>query len=461
VTFSEIFGQIVIRRRLPSHEKKLVENHKSSTRVVFLSAIIVAPFFLKVTGSSIELGDPVVATGVGQTLPISVFAVALFLGTSTATILLKNRIRWRRSPLNIPILLFVFLNLFALLVGLSHEARVENLLFCLQTIAPFLSFFIALNAVESIAAVQGIFVACIWIIGGFVLFLAALTTIVIGFGAPTEVYEYLVTLPVYQLFDYIPLVVAAVYGLGLALLLGGAPTKRKWILFGFVMVMLFSIFMLRSRGALVTMVVITLIQFVLFARSHGSTKGIAIFSVASGSMIILLLLGPETLTLENVRYFLEEKGDDQSLIERQFNMSLAVETISRNPLIGQAYVTGGENALNQRTIANPHNQYLTYAVRGGIISMLVYVWILVLFLKRIFLLLVKASTALMRTFGIALFSVFLGVSLVSNMLQDNFTQPYSGFLLCFLMGVGEFLCNQRAGGTKQVPTSTQKGPQAA
>ena len=56
-----------------------MENRKSSTSVVLLAAVVVTPFFLKLAGSSIEIGDPVVAAGVGQTLPIGVFAVALFL----------------------------------------------------------------------------------------------------------------------------------------------------------------------------------------------------------------------------------------------------------------------------------------------------------------------------------------------------------------------------------------------
>src|SRR5690242_19868092 len=228
------------------------------------------PFFLKVTGASVELGDPIVAAGSGQTLPISVFAVVLFLGMLAPRMILAASIKWRRSPLNAPILFLALLNLVILLAGLFYEPRIENFLFFLETIAPLACFFVALNSVRSVETVREILVVCVWVVGIFVLSLAVSVLVASGSGASiTEgIAAYLLIFPVYQLFDYVPLVIAVVYGLGLALLLGGAPTRGKPIIFCFVLGMLLSLFLLHSKGALATAVLVTVIQMVLFGRNR-------------------------------------------------------------------------------------------------------------------------------------------------------------------------------------------------
>lgn len=442
---------------VPAPSSSATRPKPSSSVAVLLGAILATPFFVKLTGSTIQLGDPVVAVGSGQTLPIGIFAVALFLGVSALKSILKNKIQWKRSPLNGPMILLVFLNLLIFLVGLLYESRVENFLFFLQTIAPLACFFVALNSLRSVEDVKSIFVVCVWIVGSLVLCLMVVTTTAIGLGATTETYEFMFRFPIYQLFDYVPLVVAIVYGMGVSLLLGKVPLKAKWTLFCLVTSMLASIFFLRSRGALATLLVITLIQIVLFARGRGSARQLVMFSVAVVAVIGGMVLGPASLTLENTRALLEGGAGEQSLVERLLNMSLAIDTILHNPLIGQAYVTV-ENILDQRVVANPHNQYLTYAVRGGVLSLLLYLWILVLFLRRLFRLRKSGSTPLVKVLSTALLSVFLGVALVSNMLQDNFTQPYSGFLLFFLMGVGEFLCSQSSVVGEREGSSLQERP---
>jgi O-antigen ligase len=415
----------------------------SSKAAVFLAAIMATPFFLKVTGASVELGDPIVAAGSGQTLPISVFAVVLFLGMLAPRMILAASIKWRRSPLNAPILFLALLNLVILLAGLFYEPRIENFLFFLETIAPLACFFVALNSVRSVETVREILVGCVWVVGIFVLSLAVSVLVASGSGSSIAegIAAYLLVFPVYQLFDYVPLVIAVVYGLGLALLLGGVRTRGTPVIFCFVLGMLLSLFLLHSKGALATAVLVTVIQMVLFGRNRGSAKQIGVFSVAFGLLIAWVLLGPETPTLESARDLLESRGEDTSYQTRVRQLSFGLEVLLQNPIAGQMYMAQDMGG-GLREITNPHNQYVTYAVRGGVISLLVYLWILVVFLQRLWRLARNAPTPLMRTLGKGLFSVFLGVALISNMLQDNFTQPYSGFLLFFLMGVGEFLIVQ-------------------
>ncbi len=427
----------------------IVSVRSLSEAVVPLAAVLIAPIFLKFTGSSIGLGDPIAPdrSSPGQTFPLGVLAVGLVLVVAAAKTTVGG-VRWRRSALIPPVLILVGLNLLVFLAGLFEEIRPENFLFFAQTIAPILCFFVSLNFVRNVETVQKILWACVAVMGVAVTLLSATSVVARGVSDTLArgVFPYIGIFPVYATFDYFPLVVSVAYGLGLCLMVGNVPARGRLLLAGWVWIMLVSIFFLHSKGGFLTMAVLTMVQALLFGSSAAHRRRAVAFALLASAVVIFFLVGPKSLTVQSFHQLGTEGSADPSFRSRVADLVSAAQDIADNPVAGLMYVARSEDLRGIRHIANPHNQYLTYGIRGGIMSLLVFVWIVVVFLRRLWRTLRCPSSDLVRTLAVGLFSVFLGVCLVSNVFQDNFTQPYSGFLLWLLMGVGEslYLANRAA-----------------
>lgn len=439
--------------------------HRGTGAVALLAALVAAPVFLKVSGGSIAMGDALVPRGSGQTFPIGVLAVPIAAWV-TSLRLLKEGGRWAASPLSRAVAVFVGLNLLALLAGLVEEAHPENLLFLLQVVGPTVCYFVGLAGLREIEQAKAALVACAGVIGGSVTALVVYTVLTKGILATASegTAEYLWIFPMYAEFDYLPLVVAVGYGVGLALVLGRARVKGRVLLFGLVVGMLLSLFVLRSKGALLTAVVLTVAQAPLFLRNVRSARMVAVFAVVGVAVAGLLLAGPGALTIENIKQFAEGGGGDASLRARLRNVADAADELTRDPVLGMKYVPRAFDVYGQRRLANPHNQYLSYGVRGGLPLLAAFLAILGICLARLWRLSRDAGDPSVRAAAVGLFSVFLGVALVSNFLQDNFIQPHSGCVLWLLMGVGEFLClahARAARAMKRVPAGTTLTPARA
>jgi O-antigen ligase len=308
--------------------------------------------------------------------------------------------------------------------------------------------------------------ACVCVTGVWVIALLAFTVATRGSILDTAVYgfpQYLFIFPLYMLYDYVPLVVTVSYGLGLAVVLGPSLTRGRPLIVAYTVSMLAFLLLSHSKGALLTALFVTVVMSILHRRRVSRSLTGAIIALAVIAVVATAIFGPETPTVQSFRALSEVGAEDVSLVVRLFNVMLALEAIANNPIGGTMYVASLEDdAFAERRIPNPHNQYLTYGVRSGLVTALLFMAILVLWHRRMFALARRGVSSTIRSAGGGLAVTFLGVSLISNMLQDNFVQPYSACLLWFLLGVGEvlYLTDYRARATAADGEQFQAVPEA-
>ena len=113
--------------------------------------------------------------------------------------------------------------------------------------------------------------------------------------------------------------------------------------------------------------------------------------------------------------------------------------IAANPFVGKAYVADVPTADGVRRIAYPHNQYLSYAVRAGVLAPIAFLLLVFHLALRLNKVRTMAHTVMERVMAVGFLSVIAGVCLVSNMLQENFIQSYTACVLWTVLGLAEGL----------------------
>jgi O-antigen ligase len=399
-----------------------------------LAGILVLPLFLRIGASGVDLGDlnkPNDFT-LGQTLPLGIAAVMVC--TALAIIgTWSGGIRWRRSPLLMLAAALIAVNVVSFLLGALDEFHLTNAAFLAQTVGPILCLVLGINFGRDADTVRRTVRTCVGVMGVSVLVMIVTAWRVQGslrFGIGDAL---LGPFPIYASHDYLPLVVAVTYGLGLSLFLDEArPLSR--VLLGILVAALFvAIFLLHSGGALFTAAFITLVE-VATCRNRRLQRGV----LAGVALIVVLVaaLLPRASTLADVRDLIAGRRSE-SLITRTTGFSVAFDNVLDDPVAGSRYRADKVDLRGIRHLGNAHDQYLTYADRGGVLGFVLYVWIVVAALRR--LRRIGAFSPALYGLATGLWSTLLGVALVSNFLQDNFVQPYSGSVLWLLLGLGEGL----------------------
>ena len=430
-----------------------------SRAMVILAGLLIAPIFLRIDGTSIHLGDALYPHNSGQTFPVGVLAAALVVALSFLKTF-SGAPRWRCSPLAGPVAALVIVNLLVLLIGQVQQSQIWGVAFYLQTVAPMFCFFVAVNYVRSIRTIRAILLTCATVMGMFVLALIGFTLVRNGVGSTISdgLYWLVFFLPIYSTFDYFPLVVTIACALGLAFLLGAARERGKIFLAVPVAAMFVSVFLLHSRGALLTLALAAIVQLALFASYAPSRRRAVIAAAACAVLAIVSLAGPESLT----NAYLSSNGDplEYGLSARTSQFALFSREILDYPLTGREYIPLYAE-IGTEHLGNPHDQYLTYALRGGMVSLFLFLFALFVVNRHLVLARRRATDPLENSLATGLLSVLLSVALVSNLFQDNFTQPYSGLLLWFLIGVGEalYMLNRR-NGVVIAPTGNANSPPA-
>ena len=407
---------------------------KRDAAVPLLAGILALPLFLRFSRSGIGLGDPNAPNlfTQGQTLPIGIAAVAVcaalaIIGTAS------GGIRWRRSPLLVLAVGLIAANVVSFLLGAVDEFHLENLGFLAQTVAPILCFFFGINFARDAGVVRRAVSACAYVLGASALIIILTALRVQGslrFGVGDAA---LGPFPIYASHDYLPLVVAVGYGLGLSRLFGETRPLRRALLVALVTVEFVAVFLLHSAGALATAAVVTLAA-VATCRNRRLQRA----ALAGAALVVVLVMAllPRSSTLVDIQDLVAGRRW-QSLTTRTAGLRQAVDDVLRDPLAGARYRADTVDARGIRHLGNPHDQYLTYADRGGVPGLVLYAWLLAAALRR--LRRIRAGAPASYGPAMGLWSTLLGVALVSNFLQDNFVQPYSGCLLWLLLGLGEAL----------------------
>ena len=117
-------------------------------------------------------------------------------------------------------------------------------------------------------------------------------------------------------------------------------------------------------------------------------------------------------------------------VRRLRYMQEGIERLFSSPLFGDAYVASlyyspqGE-LYSEPRMFTPHNQLLEIGVRAGLVPMILFVWLMVIFATRMF----KYSGP------VGLIGLLAFCSLLSGFGQNVLTN-YSGYFLWFIFGVG-------------------------
>lgn len=428
-----------------------------------LCAVLVVPFFLKITRNGITLGDPLVPQGGGQTFPFSLIIVALVVGWAGIA---GARPRWSRSAAII--VGFTALNVVAMIIGLVSSPRLENVLFCVQTILPVLAFVAGRVTVRTEEDTRRLFFwwvialgVSIWAVGvQSLITLGPARTLIAGLD------WYLWKIPIYSFYDYVPTGVAAVYGLGLALVL----TTDQWtfrVRFAYILLtgMFAAVFVMHSKGGMLTILAALtfccvasiatgrgMIRAVLVAAPHLVIAAAILFS---GSSQAAVNIGSTVQTFSRpliVAVGSRQRGSasdpqpsataktasDASVVSRVANLRASMETVMADPLFGAQYKAQSQSQGIYR-ISNPHNQYLTYAVRAGLVALLAFMWLLGHIGRLVWWTFRNPATPGIQSVSCGLIAALAAVAFVSNLLQDNFIQPYTAVVLWFLLATAENL----------------------
>jgi hypothetical protein len=529
---------------------------RSTGWLLTVCMLLILPLFLKVTRTGITLGDALVSKGGGQTFPLSLPVASVLF----AYVFVAHRKASLSSGLFPVIAVFWVLNIVAMLLGLRSTPRIENVLFCIQTVLPTVAFFVGRSLFNTESRVRSLFVTWTSALGVFVgaLLVYSILAQGVSYTLRNGLSPSLGPIPIYNLFDYVPVVISVVYGLGLAWVIGEVRDgRRRVLLYSLVTVLFSSVFLLRSKGGVLTVlaIMVACVGSYIVLRSH-QLRAIGL-AVPHAAIAVCLLVATPSVTGTNMasmgQFLAAQVGQsadrippsspavrptqpqipavvpdstvangspasaagtqagpatplpadtksrrvapapraraqraesapharaervesapraaeapsnvkapsnavvverpapsiaetsgtkDRSMISRMHNIRTSIATIRRDPFFGERYQARTVDWDKIYRIANPHNQYLTYAVRGGLPSLFAFLVILGWTMVHVVRICFAPANPLIQLLAIGLLSAFAGAAGISNLLQDNFIQPYTAVVLWLLMGITESL----------------------
>ncbi len=134
-----------------------------------------------------------------------------------------------------------------------------------------------------------------------------------------------------------------------------------------------------------------------------------------------------------------DEGTQSGTDNRFEYMRLGIAKILENPLFGERFIPtfhtspSGEIYDNPR-LFTPHNQYLDFGLRGGLLAMLAIILFHLLFPWRILYAAYKEKEPFIRSFLIFIFA-FAAALILGNFGQNYFIQSASAFFIWFFFGI--------------------------
>lgn len=369
--------------------------NKNKSIKLFLLLSVLSPVFFVFKSNQIEFFRGQVGFVV---LPLSFFCV-LFL-----PFLSKNMFNNNQSSILI-LKFFIYYSLFLAGISCIINKTLESILYLIQTLVPIAFYFL------------GRFV-------GFELFIKFAPKVI-------KLWVIIVSIPlfkillklsdksflesnffIYQLHDYFPILLV----LGLFLF---ASDKKSLCSTLFSCVTLVTIFFCKSKNIILAM----LISYLFFKiRDHKIFQ-----TIITCSLCFLLFLVVDSPAKHTFSSSAEELTEDISFKTRLQSLENSITLLQNNILFGLKYRLIKEKInydLSEET-PNSHNQYVTIALRCGLIGFFLYFS----FVFRESILFFKNSC---HPQSLKMFILFV---LISSIFQDNLIQPFSGAIFFFLLGI--------------------------
>jgi len=417
--------------------------------ILIFSGALVTPLFFNINGVTLfSLGKSLATQySPGQTLPASFFlvvAMALVWGGYWV----GRKVHFRRTPYDLPIALFVLVNGIALVVGWVRSPSFANLLSYFQVVAPLLAFYVAVNFLDRIKtmsrALYGMIgIAAIVAVPLLIQVLFAIRAGYPGWEVQAQV-DHLWRFNIYQMYGYFPLALVAVTALALALYLRGSHTRKKAVfLLASVVVLSCLVLFLNSRAAIGMIGGVFLLEFVLLRFPRRAWILLALAAIGA----LVLFLGPTKDAIIPQWDDLLDIHGPGGVSNRLDNWGESLRIVSADPILGKAYVANLMTPAGVRVIKS-HNQYFELAVKSGMISLLLFLILMGISLRRSYLLYRKATYDFSKAVGLGIFSWLITMVLIGNMVQGPFIQTFTALLGWFLIGVVEALFRMEQHGVK-------------
>ena len=443
---------------------------------VAIALLLVVPLFFRVGGTNpIDLPESSFNRLSGQTLPVGallavLIGMGLLLRGGLAALDRQRAVFWAIG-------VFLLSGLLLLVVGFIEHGRSVGPLFFVQLSVPLFAILPGLYAADRPNGTRHVVALVKW--GLLLSCLAILIQTIIHRGPAGLFGEPLLVrfgpLNIYQEADYVPFV----FGIALLFVAITEAHVRKiaWHDLVYVFIVGLIILGLYSRGAILTVAVGMTAAILLARREYqarlarlamvfllvyvaGTVLGIngvqrinaTVVEIASSMKIASSAetsSSVETASAANVQSILDS---DRSLRHRYLGARQALAHLRYHPISGSAFgrptvpeelmqepiFTGKRNSqyLGVTEFGSPHNQYLDITLRGGLLWLTAFLALVFTATWRIWKTSRTTNSPVSAGVGLAVVCVLLSTALASNFYQHNFAQPFSGFFLWYLVGVG-------------------------
>jgi len=223
-----------------------------------------------------------------------------------------------------------------------------------------------------------------------------------------------------------PFYLNALICISLGIFLVHSSKKIKFLLLCNIFILLISSFLTYSRGSL-----FSLIAVVLFCGLKYRKRIFVYF-------ILLCLIGIFLLPHTMYERFLTIGSYKEAISTRAAVISENLTLFQANPFfgigLGKVGSVGGENTIM------PHNYYMYLLLQTGILGLVIYLWIFVIFFKTSFNLALRLEDRYFKGLmvGVTLYYIMIGVASLTMATGEAFL---SAFLFWFLGGVVMVLDN--------------------
>jgi len=416
-----------------------------------LAVLIALPMALHISAQGISLGRPVLGRMEGESVSLNAVVVACWSAMAILLLVLGRETRVR-GRLWKPVLWFVLANTMALSFGwlrmalagtTSLREMLSSALIAAQIVVPLIAYLLVVNSRVSAPKAMRLMAIMMGVVGIWALAQTLQTARVVGVDMFRGKYaEYIsffgARMYTVQYATYWPTVVSVLGTYLAALLLIGRRRSRTATLAitaALLAVIAYQAFLGERRAAVLTLF-FGCILVAGFARNLKVSLGL--LAMIAGFAVALAAAGD---TVAFVRFsYLIGPSQSRSVSERLDVMRGAAGRIVDNPIVGAAYTpfdAGDPLEDGILRIPSAHNFYLDLAQKAGLVALLLYLVLLALASHVAWRVARWADDPSTRVVGVTVFVSFVLVSLVSNQLQNTFSQLYPGIFFWTLIALCE------------------------
>jgi len=338
-------------------------------RLSWMIMIVLLPFSLEIGG---EKGE----AGLGVTLPTEVL-VALLGAGFVVRCLLKMRIKYTRSPINPPLILFILACVLSLHATAHFRVSVKALIRDVSYI--FCGYYLATQVLTTRRRILLLLVACLLSSGLLAVYGIATQAVQGSFRAYQEIAS-----PFFRNHCIYAAFLALSLSVAIAFALGCCHAGRRGLLYAFIGLFAGAIMLSFVRGAWLSLGGMLLFNAWVFRRRIDYRVVTAIFLAGILLVVVLVGVGVGTKILERLGT-IADTGYSANF-DRLDRWAAAWRMYQDHPLAGVGYGTYADrrkegyihyrSAYSSRIRMGAHNLYLEILAETGILGLFAFLWLM-------------------------------------------------------------------------------------